>query len=377
VLCADRAEDRAFTPHEEETLLGSVEHLLRALENERVFMQLERAKREHSALHRASEALGAALNEQDVLDAAIAAAEQIAPYDFAAITRYDTETRQHSVRRAIGQGSDRFVNLSFPDNASLTAMAIKNRHYLPYRGEFDSGSQVVYTRKANLHGMESLLILPLVVRDVPIGTLALAGKRADMFGSSVRPALQALANQVAVALSNAASVARLEELATTDGLTGCYNKRYFNEQLKAKLQAAHRFGRRLSLVITDIDHFKNVNDTYGHATGDVVIQELGAILQRLKRETDVVARFGGEEFCILCEETDAKGAVQLAERVREQLKARQFESELGKLRVTASLGVAQFPEDAKSDKLLFELADKALYVAKQTGRDRVCTAKKL
>jgi two-component system cell cycle response regulator len=372
VLCADRAEDRSFTPHEEETLLGSVEHLLRALENERVFVQLERAKREHSALHRASEALGAALNEQDVLDAALAAAEQIAPYDFAAITRYDTETRQHSVRRAIGQGSDRFVNLSFQDNASLTAMAIKNRHYLPYRGEFDAGSQVVYTRKTNLHGMDSLLILPLVVRDVPIGTLALAGKRPDMFGASVRPALQALANQVAVALSNAASVARLEELATTDGLTGCYNKRYFNEQLKAKLQAANRFGRKLSLIITDIDHFKGVNDTYGHATGDIVIQELGAILQRLKRETDVVARFGGEEFCILCEETDTEGALLLAERVRRQLEETTFETEHGKLKVTCSLGVATFPAHAADSDGLFRISDRALYTAKHAGRNRVC-----
>jgi diguanylate cyclase (GGDEF)-like protein len=231
---------------------------------------------------------------------------------------------------------------------------------------------VVYTRKANLHGMESLLILPLVVREAPIGTLALAGKRPDMFGASVRPALQALANQVAVALSNAASVARLEELATTDGLTGCYNKRYFNEQLKAKLQAAQRFGRKLSLIITDIDHFKGVNDTYGHATGDVVIQELGAILQKLKRETDVVARFGGEEFCVLCEETDTEGAVLLAERVRRQLEQTVFETEHGKLKVTCSLGVASFPAHAPDAAGLFRISDRALYSAKHGGRNRVC-----
>ena len=140
---------------------------------------------------------------------------------------------------------------------------------------------------------------------------------------------------------------RLEELATTDGLTGCFNKRSFHEQLKAKLSAAERFGRKLSLIITDIDHFKIVNDTYGHATGDVVIRELGAILDRLKRETDIVARFGGEEFCLLCEETDADGAARLAERVREELEAPRFETELGKLKVTCSLGVATYPEHAR------------------------------
>jgi diguanylate cyclase (GGDEF)-like protein len=186
-----------------------------------------------------------------------------------------------------------------------------------------------------------------------------------------------LANQLAVALANAESVRRLEELATTDGLTGCLNKRAFLDELQKRIKAAERFGRKLSMIVTDIDHFKSVNDTYGHAVGDHVIRGLGEILRALKRDTDVVARFGGEEFCILCEETDARGAALLAERVREELKARQFESDIGKLRVTCSLGVAQFPEDAKTDSQLFEVADKALYTAKQTGRDRVCTARKL
>jgi diguanylate cyclase (GGDEF)-like protein len=222
--------------------------------------------------------------------------------------------------------------------------------------------------------MQSLLILPLLVRDTAIGTLALAAHRPEAFGNHVRPALSALAAQLAVALSNAESVRRLEELATTDGLTGCFNKRYFNEQLKAKLSAAERFGRKLSLIITDIDHFKVVNDTYGHATGDVVIKELGAILTRLKRETDIVARFGGEEFCLLCEETDAQGAANLAERVRQELECTTFETELGKLKVTCSLGVATYPDHGRNREGLFEGADRALYKAKHAGRNRISAA---
>lgn len=371
VLCADRVQDTPFSPAEEDVLNHAVQHLLRALENERVFTQLERSKREHAVLRRASQALGAALTEQAVLEAALTAAAEIAPYDFAAVTQYDPDTRVHCVRKAIGEGAANVHNLSFRDNTSLTAMAVKNRHYLPYRGEFDAASQVVYTRKANLSGMQSLLILPLLVRDTAIGTLALAAHRPEAFGHQVRPALSALSAQLAVALSNAESVRRLEELATTDGLTGCFNKRYFNEQLKAKLSAAERFGRKLSLIITDIDHFKVVNDTYGHATGDVVIKELGAILTRLKRETDIVARFGGEEFCLLCEETDAHGAANLAERVRQELECTTFETELGKLKVTCSLGVATYPDHGRNREGLFEGADRALYKAKHAGRNRV------
>jgi diguanylate cyclase (GGDEF)-like protein len=175
-------------------------------------------------------------------------------------------------------------------------------------------------------------------------------------------------------MANAAAVKRLEEMATIDGLTGCLNKRTFLEELDKRLKSAERFGRKLSLIVTDIDHFKNVNDTYGHATGDVVIKELGAILRNVKRETDIVARFGGEEFCVLCEETDTPGAIHLAERVRVELGETVFQTELGKLQVRASLGVATFPMHARTAAELFEVTDKALYAAKHAGRNQVCTA---
>jgi two-component system cell cycle response regulator len=374
VLCADRIDGRGFSTLEEEMLTGSVEHLLRALENERVFVQLERSKREHTVLYEASQALGAALTEQAVLDAGLRAAAQIVAHDFAALTHYDSQTRQHSIRRAVGEAAVRLDQLSFRDNNSLTAMVVQNRHYLPYRGDFDATSQTAFTRHQDLTGMQSLLILPLCVREAAIGTFALAAKRRDAFDHEVRPALQLLANQLAVALSNAASVARLEELATTDGLTGCYNKRYFQDELRQRMQAAQRFGRKLSLVIADIDHFKVVNDTHGHHTGDVVIRELGQILKRLKRETDVVARFGGEEFCVLCEETGTEGATQLAERVRLELSNTVFEAEGRKLKVSCSLGVATYPEHGVDRDALFEAADRALYAAKHAGRDQVCSA---
>ncbi|MDD9965980.1 MAG: diguanylate cyclase [Myxococcales bacterium] len=371
VLCADRLEDRPFAPSEEEILRHAVGHLMRTLENERLFVQLDCAKREHTVLRQASESLGAAMTEREVLDAALRAAADVAPFDFAAVTDFDPASRCHRVRRAVGVGAERFVDLRFRDNASLTAMAVKNRHFLPLRGEYDPNNQVVFTRRTPLPDMQSLLILPLIVREEALGTLALAARRRDAFGDPVRPALQALANQLAVALANAAAVARLEALATTDGLTGCYNKRYFHEEMQSRLQAAQRFGRCVSLIIADIDHFKSVNDTYGHATGDVVIRELGALLKRLARETDVVARFGGEEFCILCEETDAEGAANLAERVREELAGKVFETELGKLTVTCSLGVATYPDHGRDKRSLFDAADRALYVAKGSGRNRV------
>lgn len=374
VLCADRIDDRPFTEREELALEGALAQVLRALQNERVFVQLERTKREQTVLHRASTKLGAALDEEAVVDAGLEAAQEIAPHDLAVVTFYDAEDRRHRVCRATGEGADELAGLTFRDNTSLTAMAVKNRHYLPYRGDFDARQQVVFTKRHNPKGMRSLLILPLVVREDALGTLTLAAERPGAFGDAVRPTLQVLGNQLAVALSNAQAVKRLEEMATTDGLTGCLNKRAFHDEFDHKLRSATRFGRKLSLIVTDIDHFKLVNDTYGHATGDVVIKELGAILRRMKRETDIVARFGGEEFCVLCEETDTEGALLLAERVREEIGRVVFETEIGKLQVKASLGVATYPDHASTPAELFDITDKALYVAKQSGRNQVVCA---
>jgi len=374
VLCADRVIDSAFSPQEEELLRNSTSHILRAFENERVFVQLERSKREQEVLYRVSQALSTALTQDAVMEVGLGAAKEIAPYDFAAITEYQLEGRRHVVRRALGERALDFQGLRFRDNASLTAMVVKNRHYLPYRGDFDPKQQVLFTKKAKLKGVESLLVLPLVVREEPIGTLIVAAKRPSAFGASARETLQALANQLAVAIANARAVRQLEEMATTDGLTGCLNKRAFLDQIEQKLLAAQRFGRKLSVIVVDLDHFKGVNDTYGHAVGDRVLQELGRVLKRVKRETDLVARFGGEEFCVLCEETDARGARLLAERVREELENTGLVTELGPLKVTASLGVATFPDHASTAADLFVQGDKALYEAKNHGRNRVCAA---
>jgi len=373
-LCADRIDDRSFNDREEEILKNASRQILRMMENERVFLQLEQSKHEQTLLYRASQALGAALTETAVIEAGLTAAAEIVPYDFAALTAYDARQRRHTVRHAVGERSESLASLTFKDNASLTAMAVRNRHYLPYRGELDPKQQVVFTVRNDVRGMASALVLPLVVREDAIGTLTLAARRPGAFAASTRRTLQVLANQVAVALSNAQAVRRLEEMATTDGLTGCLNKRAFLAELEQRLKAAERFKRQVSLIVVDIDHFKVVNDTYGHATGDEVLKGLGEILRGVKRETDAVARFGGEEFCVLCEETDTSGASLLAERIREQLGGRAFHTELGELRVTCSLGVATFPTDGTTGPELFGAADRALYAAKHAGRNQVATA---
>ena len=129
-------------------------------------------------------------------------------------------------------------------------------------------------------------------------------------------------------------------------MTGLLNKRALETEFDQRLRAAARFGHSLAVIVLDIDKFKTVNDTYGHSTGDVVIKGLGAVLARCRRETDTVGRFGGEEFVVVCQETETAGAVQLAERIREEFAKQTFQTEHGPLNVTVSLGIAEFPRNA-------------------------------
>ncbi len=377
VLCADRISERAFSKHDEQVLVSFSEYLVHAVQNEQLFTQLERTKHQQAILYRSSQALGEALSEEAVIEATLGALQEISPHDFAAITLYDSATHTHTIRKAVGQNAEAFNGASFRNQHSLTSMAVATKHYLPYRGDYDSAQQVAFSKGLVLSDMRSLIILPLLVGERAIGTLALAASESHVFGEAVRTTLHVFANQVAVSLANAGSVRKLEELATIDGLTGCLNKRAFLEEFERRLRAAARFKRRMTLVVTDIDHFKSVNDTYGHATGDVVLKGLGELLRKAKRETDIVARFGGEEFCVLCEETDAQGAMLLAERIRKELSQTPFQTGMGTLNVTCSAGLATFPLDAKDAENLFSVADKALYAAKRSGRNRVISAQNL
>jgi diguanylate cyclase (GGDEF)-like protein len=126
--------------------------------------------------------------------------------------------------------------------------------------------------------------------------------------------------------------------------------------------------------MTDIDHFKAVNDTYGHPAGDVVLKGVAQMLKEQARDTDVVARYGGEEFAVVMPETDLRGALVIAERLRETVAARAFHTELGPVRVTLSIGLAASPEDGTEMDALVQLADQCLYQAKRAGRNRVVTA---
>jgi diguanylate cyclase (GGDEF)-like protein len=343
----------------------------RAIESERLFVALERTKTEQGKLYAAADMLAGARSEVQVIQAGVDAARQFTRFDFAAVTLFHKSSRSHEICAVSGDGAGDLVGRVFRHNGGLVSMVVANRHPLPYRGAYQPNRQMVFDRHLPLPKMPSLIVLPLCVHDSALGTLILGSGAVGAFGEELRPTLEVLARHVAVSLANARMVKRLEELATTDGLTGLLNKRALTDAARQKLRSAERFKKPFALIIGDIDHFKRVNDNYGHDIGDQVIKGFGEVLRRSKRETEAVGRFGGEEFVLVCEHTDEAGALLLAERIRQELEATTFHTHDGTLQVTCSLGVATFPEAGSDWESLFKATDEALYASKRAGRNRV------
>ena len=184
--------------------------------------------------------------------------------------------------------------------------------------------------------------------------------------------LDVLTGLASDALDNAKLFSDVEQNAMRDGLTGLLTHRAFQDKLEAAVLEASRYGKPISLVMADIDHFKSVNDTHGHPAGDAVLQGFAHVLDRNARPVDVVARYGGEEFAILLYETVYEDAMTFAESIRHDLEEQSFDIGQGRaLAITASFGVATFPTDATSGQQVLRQADQRLYAAKKGGRNRV------
>lgn len=170
---------------------------------------------------------------------------------------------------------------------------------------------------------------------------------------------------------------KLKQLSTIDPLTQIYNRRHFMATMAVEFERSERYDTPLSFVMLDIDHFKNLNDTYGHQAGDEVLRGIGALLKQKLRTGDMPGRYGGEEFSALLPQTEIDGAAEFAERFRASVEAALFSSQGTEIRITASLGVASCPDkNVACEADLIRLADEALYMAKESGRNKVVARRK-
>ena len=231
--------------------------------------------------------------------------------------------------------------------------------------------------------MQSLdveVVCPLFLNDNIVGLLCLGPNlKKEKYGEDSLEILGILANMLAVGVNNSNMYEHIKALSYTDGMTGLHNYRFFRLRIKEEMSRTRREGSFISLLIMDVDHFKNYNDTLGHPAGDEVLRKVSSILKKSVRDNDIVARYGGEEFAIILPGADKEGAFSLAERIRDKVEKTEFYKEEvqpnGK--ITLSIGIGTFPEDAVTEDDLISNSDKALYHAKNTGRNKVVDTKEV
>jgi|SRR5579871_2907668 len=215
----------------------------------------------------------------------------------------------------------------------------------------------------------SRMSIPLISFGQTLGVLTLHSSQVNAFGESELQSLESVADICANSIQNAHYVERVKQLAYLDGLTGIFNRRYFEMRIMEEIERARRYDTSMSVIMADIDDFKRLNDEFGHLLGDEVLRQVSSLFHQQLRKIDVVCRYGGEEFAILLTHTDAKQAAAIAEKLRRLVEKWQFP---GVPRtVTISAGVAAFPLHGKSRDEIIRAADTGLYAAKQSGRNRV------
>src|ERR1700728_203962 len=218
----------------------------------------------------------------------------------------------------------------------------------------------------------SRMCIPLVSFGQTLGVLALDSAQPDAFRDGDLQSLESVADICATAIQNAHYVERVKQLAYLDGLTGIFNRRFFEMRIMEEIERARRYGTGMAVIMADIDQFKRLNDEFGHVLGDEVLRQVSSLFHQQVRKIDVVCRYGGEEFGILLTQTNAKQAMKIAEKLRKMVESWLFP---GVPRtVTVSAGVAAFPDHGTTRDELVRAADNGLYAAKQAGRNRIALA---
>ncbi len=322
-------------------------------------------------------AINSSLDYKNVLDLILDQLARVVPYDAANIALLD---ENKLVRIRCARGYEKHGVQDYILSLHLPVDYYQNWHILletrQYRVIPDVLKSAEWTVKPEMSWVRSHASAPIVNKGIVTGFINLDSATPGYFSEENAGRLQTFAMYAAIAIDKARLYEEAQRLAITDDLTGLNNRRHLLQLAEHEFERSQRYQRPLSAIMLDLDHFKNINDTYGHPIGDQALRALAHSCRHHLRSVDILGRYGGEEFLALLPETGCEAAVEAAERIRKQVESQVLSSERGPVYFTISLGVATAENYAGfSLENLIKNADDALYEAKRTGRNRVCYAR--
>jgi len=347
----------------------------------RVTEQARAQGEQYSRLHEASRRLGEDLDREALLRALPGLLQSLVPHQsfFLALKDAGPEAR---FSLALSEGyqpgfAERFARLDLA--SGLPGWVIDQAEAVAFSAQDKEGQVPAFLSEGLGHAPRSSLLVPLALAHKVIGLLKLDRHSGVPFAERDREVAGIFASQLAITFENARLYTLHKQLATTDGLTGLFNHRYFQERLALELEKCDRTGEPVCIALLDIDFFKKFNDAFGHQEGDAVLKKVAELLRRHARPgRDVACRYGGEEFIMIFTGTALPEAIQLSDALRaESERDLRGGNEQEQRPITFSIGVCAYPMGARDQRQLIHQADEALYLAKKNGRNKVCSFKDL
>ncbi len=334
-------------------------------------IESETRSRELSALHRATAALLTTLDPEALLGRILDAATSAIPVaNKGMIHLIAQDTGQLEMRASIGYHDPRIRRIRIPGSVGYVVKAVSEKTPLLINNCADDPAckpgGVDFREET-----QSAIIAPLILRNQVLGSLSLESNELNAFDDNDLQLLVSFAATATAAIQNAQLHQEAQMMAITDDLTGLYNRRGFYELGQREVERARRFKRPLAAIMMDVDNLKQINDTYGHSTGDQVLKVVAQRCRENLRKIDILGRLGGDEFTILLPETDMFTASSVAERVRQYIARKPVQTSQGDVDVTISLGITRATDDTTTLDDLIGRADSAMYTAKNGGRNRV------
>lgn len=365
-------KQRRFRFHSDNiTMLNNLGHALgQAVEKARLYEQASRDRQQMSVINEITKIINSSLDFPEIFGHFSKRIREVIHFDRCLILLLTDQGKSARIFLLdTPYKTDLPVGLAVPAENTSAGWILK--HKKPHFA-FDLKEDRQFWEDEMLlgEGMRSAVRVPICSQNETIGVFVLNSKEPNRYSEKNLEILEPVAEHLALALDKYLLFHRVSELSLTDELTGCGNRRMLAREMEREIKRADRYGRSLGLIILDIDHFKMVNDSYGHLTGDSIIRKLGRLVQEQIREIDSCIRYGGEEFVVLLPETDPAGALSVAEKLRSAVIGTPFVVKGATHWVTISLGVAVYPQHAADGDELIQHADDALYGAKKAGRNR-------